>query len=227
MNKIMLSCLTAATVALAVTPSVAADLRMATKAPVMAPMVPAPNWNGFYIGAMGGYGWGDLRTDTAFRGSFRDSLEGGFVGGTIGYNFQAPGSIWVFGIEGEGAAADIQTDIPGFRARIDAFGSIRGRVGIAAGNVLFYATGGYALANLEERDFFGTTQSQTHDGYAVGGGIEYAFNPNWSLKAEYLYMDFDRKGYFGTDRVRFDTSTVKGGINYHFNFGGPALAGGY
>ena len=36
-------------------------------------------------------------------------------------------------------------------------------------------------------------------GYAVGGGVEYAFLNNWSVKLEYLYTDLGRKnnnGYF-------------------------------
>ena len=39
----------------------AADLRARpyAKAPAAAVMSPAYNWSGFYVGAMGGYGWDD------------------------------------------------------------------------------------------------------------------------------------------------------------------------
>src|SRR6187401_2872045 len=72
----------------------AADLaaRPYTKAP---PLSPAYNWSGFYVGVMGGYAW--------------DSGNGGgFGGGTIGYNWQAPGSQFVFGIEVDAAGASIK-----------------------------------------------------------------------------------------------------------------------
>src|SRR6476620_829624 len=71
----------------------AADLaaRPYTKAP---PLSPAYNWSGFYIGAMGGYAF--------------DSDNGGVGGGTIGYNWQFPGSQFVFGIEVDAAGASIK-----------------------------------------------------------------------------------------------------------------------
>ena len=76
----------------------AADMqaRPYTKAPP-ALASPAYNWSGFYVGAMGGFGWG-----TRFRGS------GGFGGGTIGYNWQFPGSQFVFGVEVDAAGASIK-----------------------------------------------------------------------------------------------------------------------
>ena len=74
-----------------------------TKAPP--PMVsPAYNWSGFYIGAMGGYGWGSSDSERRFGG------------GTVGYNWQFPGSQFVFGIEVDAAGASIkdsQTDVIG------------------------------------------------------------------------------------------------------------------
>ena len=75
----------------------AADMqaRPYTKAPPAA-VVPAYNWSGFYIGAMGGYGW-----DT-------DTGSGGFGGGTVGYNWQFPGSQFVFGVEVDAAGASIK-----------------------------------------------------------------------------------------------------------------------
>ena len=34
--------------------------------------------------------------------------------------------------------------------------------------------------------------SNTVTGYVLGGGLEYKFNPAWSLKAEYQYLDFGK-----------------------------------
>ena len=75
----------------------AADMqaRPYTKAPP-AIVSPAYNWSGFYVGAMGGYGWGT------------DAGSGGFGGGTVGYNWQFPGSQFVFGVEVDAAGASIK-----------------------------------------------------------------------------------------------------------------------
>src|SRR6185436_4826753 len=64
------------------------------------PLSPATNWSGFYIGAMGGY-------------AFDNSNGGGFGGGTIGYNWQVPGSQFVFGIEVDAAGASIKESATG------------------------------------------------------------------------------------------------------------------
>jgi outer membrane immunogenic protein len=64
----------------------------AVKAP---PPAPAFNWTGFYIGAHVGY---------AFGAGDNDNLSGGFGGGQIGVNWQAPGSVFVLGVEADVAA---------------------------------------------------------------------------------------------------------------------------
>src|SRR6478736_2012136 len=119
----------------------AADLaaRPYTKAP---PLSPAINWSGFYIAALGGY-------------AFDSDNGGGFGGGPIGYNWQFPGSKFVFGMEVDAAGASIkdsQTAVFGVAAitaedKMDALGSVTSRVGVAVDAALFYAKGGYAWAN--------------------------------------------------------------------------------
>jgi outer membrane immunogenic protein len=113
----------------------AADLPQAyTKAPAVSPAV---NWSGFYIGAMGGYAWSDQLRATALgvtATSNTSETSGGFGGGTIGYNWQVDS--WVFGLEAEAAGASISHSSTAFiitgTERIDAFGSVTGRVGFAA-----------------------------------------------------------------------------------------------
>ena len=39
------------------------------------------------------------------------------------------------------------------------------------------------------------SDSQTHTGYTLGGGVEYLFTPNWSAKAEYMYTSLGGKTY--------------------------------
>jgi outer membrane immunogenic protein len=195
----------------------AADLaaRPYTKAP---PLAPGYNWSGFYIGVMGGYAWDS-------------DNSGGFGGGTIGYNWQTPGSQFVFGIEVDAAGAslkDSQTAVIGGVAitgqdKIDALGSVTGRVGVAVDAALFYAKGGYAWADNElSASALGVTvsDSHVHSGYTVGGGIEYMFAPSWSAKAEYMFTHLEGQTYtlagVGFDSGTAEFHTIKAGINYHF-----------
>ena len=78
----------------------------------------------------------------------------------------------------------------------DWFGTVRGRLGYAADRLLVYGTGGLAFGESEANVHYGAgayefsgSASSTRLGYAVGAGAEYAVAPNWTLKAEYLYVD--------------------------------------
>ena len=87
----------------------AADLsrRPVYKAP--APVVAAYNWSGFYAGVHAGYGWGDLGVSAAGLAGTGD-IDGWFGGGQIGWNWQAAGSPWVFGVELDSSFANIERD---------------------------------------------------------------------------------------------------------------------
>jgi outer membrane immunogenic protein len=209
----------------------AADLgpRTYTKAPALAPVT---NWSGFYVGVMGGYAWSDQVSVSGISTSSSD-LKGGFGGGTIGYNWQV-GPSWLFGLEVDAAGADIKfSDSDGLgsggRDKINALGSVTGRVGYAVNSALFYVKGGYAWANNElSLTDGGVTRSDSklNSGYTVGGGLEYMFAPAWSAKVEYMYADFGHQDYFNgiVSDLGATVHTVKGGINYHFNWGGPVVA---
>jgi outer membrane immunogenic protein len=213
MKKILL--MTVGFAALGMAPAVAADLaaRTYTKAPAMAPL---PTWAGFYVGAMGGYASqndGDLL-----------SQKGGFAGGTVGYNWQM-GNL-VLGIEADAAWADISDSVgaPGIAtlgSKIQDMGTVRGRVGYAVDQVLFYGTGGFAWADNKVTATAGPvsiSDSQVHSGWVVGAGVEYMFLPHWSLKGEYLYRSFSSEDYFSgalsSGTINFHSGQV--GVNYHF-----------
>ena len=87
--------------------------------------------------------------------------------------------------------------------------TLRGRAGWSFGDILIYATGGLALSEIKVRnaftDPFPTRRTGLGDGsgaatrlgWALGGGGEWRFAPGWSVRAEYLYVDFGSKSARG------------------------------
>jgi outer membrane immunogenic protein len=91
----------------------------------------------------------------------------------------------------------------------DWFGTLRGKLGFAQNNVLFYGTGGLAYGHVKTSgqfvnavDTFVGSNSATKAGWAAGGGIDYGFASRWSIGAEYLYMNLGRVSYTETSAVR-------------------------
>jgi outer membrane immunogenic protein len=94
------------------------------------------------------------------------------------------------------------------------FGTLRARLGYAADRVLLYATGGLAFSGrsshtgtatftnaqgVQYANFQGPSDGGT--GFAVGGGVEYAWTNNWIFRAEYLFVDLDHHNATLTDPV--------------------------
>ena len=132
----------------------------------------------------------------------------------------------MLGVEIDAAFADLAQSLEPnvfttVSAKIDAFGTVRVRGGFAADRLLVYGTGGFAWArNTYEISIFNASSSasQVHMGWTAGGGAEYAFSPNWSVKAEYLYFDLASRDYFPAQLPSgaLHFSTVKAGLNYRF-----------
>jgi outer membrane immunogenic protein len=220
----------------------AADLRMPVKAPA-AYVADTFNWSGFYLGVQGGGGFGRSSFDFP-AASVPHNTSGGLLGGTIGYNWQS--SNWVFGVEGDGAWARINGSSacpnPAFACRttINSFSTLRGRLGYAWGPTMIYATGGAVGAHINARtvNLAGVAQAPSGTavngqeryrvGWTAGAGIEYMFAQNWSLKAEALYFDLGRANYAVDNGIVINSRQTgvvgRGGINYHFNWGGPVVA---
>jgi len=243
-NKLMKKFLlgTVALVALGATvPALAADLGarpVYSKAPAYAQ--PIYNWTGFYIGAHVG---GAFNSDNSFNGlTTGNNNDGRFLGGLqAGADYQfAPN--WVVGVEGQYSWLGNNNNgvvFPGgFLYTNDqrAIGSVTGRLGYTWGPGLLYVKGGYAFS--DNNDFLTQNGGPAvfalngghSDGYTVGAGLEYMFAQNWSGKVEYQYYNFGNAQFvtptvlapFGSFRT--DDHTVKAGINYHFNMGGPVVA---
>lgn len=181
----------------------------------------------------------------------------GFTGGgQAGYNWQA--GKFVLGIEGDINYTDVRSSAsitrataPGLNrgytvfenSKSDWLATARVRAGVTAGNALFYVTGGLAVGdyNFTQGSFFpdcpcGVTTSVTGTrvGWTAGGGVEYAFSPAWSLKAEYLYVDLGSASFADnlaaggfpqasfTHNVRLTENIGRVGVNYRW--GGPVVA---
>ena len=191
--------------------AVAADLprRATAPAPYVAP-VPVFTWTGLYAGVNAGYGWG---TQKGAANATYGKLDGAQVGGTVGYNYQM-GQI-VLGVEGDMDWSNAKNTNGALVSKQTSTGTARGRVGYAVDRVLLFTTGGYAGGSVE-RSVGSVSASDWHNGYALGGGMEYAFTNNVSAKAEYLYTDLSSKADTAISRAALTQNTVRMGVNYRF-----------
>ena len=232
-------------------PAVAADLPV--EAPIYVERPPAVgllNWTGFYFGANLGYARSPGSTDILVGGLPVLSLSetmGGVIGGVqAGANWQTGNA--VFGIEGDiqgtsqsVSASSTVVDVNGIITlnapgaivtavnsdKITSLSTLRGRLGIASGRALYYVTGGGAFwtwsSNLTVAGVGNASFSNFQSGGAIGGGVELALNSNWTVKAEYLYLQSTtisntpftaRPDVLVNSRIRDNVFRV--GINYMF-----------
>jgi outer membrane immunogenic protein len=233
----------------------AADMPAAYKA---LPPAPVFTWTGCYLGGNGGGGrahndWQPL----AGLALAPVRASGWSAGVQAGCDYQV--SSVVFGVEGQFDWADMHgialVTTPGggsvlqLSSKLDRFATATGRIGYAFDRVLLYAKGGAAWAhyNHEVAVTNFTTPAvpslaggQNVTGFVVGGGVEVAFLPNWSFKAEYNYFDFGTNSVllncvgaacFGASTgigIPFDihqnVQTFMIGVNYRFGGLGPLVA---
>jgi outer membrane immunogenic protein len=255
MKKLMLA--TAALGALtAAGPVLAADLpaRMPYKAPP--PPIPYFSWTGCYIGGHVGGAWehrdlenGTIVATTALGATTTFLNTGGFdtsgwlAGGQAGCQWQITSV--VFGIEGDGSWTNLSGTLTdpltgttfSTNNNNQVLYDVTARLGWAWDRWLIYAKGGGAWAQENFSVFnpiFGTvSDSFTRNGWVIGGGVEWAFWDNWSVKLEYLHYDFGSRGFNGffpfvtPTTLAFDVNervdTIKLGINWRFYpWGAPA-----
>jgi high affinity Mn2+ porin len=239
----------------------AADLSRAlpTKAPPPAASV-SYDWTGFYAGAHAGYAGGSSYWTTSgasgsfglYQGfdAFKDTGSY-FEGFQAGYNSMLPNRIVI--------GAELDASFPSFRNKAGvsiggssalsspfgpetfqetmlASGTVRGRIGYAPADWLFYATGGFAwtydrltLTQLAN----GTTDMPFlwRFGWAAGVGAEAAIAPHWTSRLEYLFTDYGAASVtFPSTGQRFNSdflvSELRVGLNYRFGDGGSKTPNG-
>ena len=124
------------------------------------------------------------------------------------------------------------------------FGTFRGRLGyLPTDNLLAYVTGGFAYGTVERggtltRTTGGTlvvgggagfgiqctggvpcyagSSNDVATGWTLGGGLEYAFWQNWTLKAEYLYVSLDGQSFTET-ATNPPPGTLPASLNANFS----------
>ena len=193
-----------------------------------------PNGSGFTGGAQAGY---NLQL-----GRWVTGVEADFNGSTLSETGSAKFGFIPFVTTRLAAPWDAHTETIG--KNLDWFSTVRGRFGYAWGRFLIYATGGLAVADVSSAfTYFDTVrnvpfngaESHTLVGWAVGGGVEWSIANNWSVKAEYLYMDLGEFSYIGaTDipgsplrwgaDVKAREQFARVGLNYKFDWGGLIAA---
>ena len=196
-----------AAIALTVTGASAADLyrNPAPYAPAAIPY--GYSWMGPYMGVNLGYQWGTLSNS----GARPNGVAGGFQGG---FNWQF--GQFVLGWEGDFQLSDSSDVFANYKFSNPWFGTMRGRGGLALNNILFYGTLGLAygrghvdIGNVGENNF--------HVGWTAGAGLEVGLAPNWSVKAEYLFIDLASDSYGLTLTNNGLTSNLlRFGVNYRF-----------
>jgi len=202
-----------------------------------------PKQRGFVGGGQIGYNW-------QFSPRWVSGLEADFQGLSHG---------------GDTASVTNTSGVPGFPTetfvstttvtnRVDWLGTVRARLGfLVTPTLLAYGTGGLAYGKVEgstniaqsDSGINGTVTaaaasagsfSETRAGWTVGGGLEWMFLPNWTLKGEYLFYDLGSVSWGSPNLVfnvpgfasptfsavnigsstHFSGNIVRAGINYKF-----------
>jgi outer membrane immunogenic protein len=224
--------------------------------------------NGSVTANIGGFSY---PSSFAFADSNTAWLNGAIGGGQFGFNYQSSpkwvlgleADIQSAGKNGTGVFADTfatpvcisgtsggtcvltgmvtGTAVTDYQAKIDWFGTVRGRLGfLPSSQSLIYVTGGLAYGHVAVSGIANVTAmilgprpgtaafdaSKTNIGFSVGGGIEGKFRywlpVNWTWKLEYLYLDLgslDAGTPFATTAlIRGSISPAAGTITTHTHF---------
>ena len=165
-------------------------------------------------------------------GSFFEGFQGG-------YNYKLPNN-FVIGAEADASYPSFQNiqgiSIGGISALASPLGhetysetvlmsgTVRGRLGYAAGNWLVYGTGGIAwtynqLSLNQLASGTGEEMKLWRLGWTAGAGVETPFAPHWTARLEYLYTGYGASSVtFPVAGQRFDSDfsehEVRLGLNY-------------
>jgi outer membrane immunogenic protein len=204
----------------------------------------------------GGTFYNSPQASLANGGLYSYDLRSSVIGGgTLGCNWQGVGSPFVLGVEAEGGYMNLHRRVidpysaPGFasdtfdRTHVgDWYAAITGRLGYAVDRTLFYVKGGVGFSDVRSSIVDNCTTAPCGPGslnavgsttsafWVAGGGIEWAWTQNWTVKGEYLFLGIQDNypvcgpgGGTAAGSTFCSTHSVNGihtgkvGLNYKFN----------
>jgi outer membrane immunogenic protein len=227
-------------------PALAADLPFKPLAAIAAAPVRF-SWTGCYVGVNLGGVVSQDRTTSVFGNSLGFSSPGFVGGGQVGCDYAfAPG--WVAGVEGRAAWTSLKNSHPAsvvnlvtgvkvpsqFTLSNNFLASTTARLGYSfADRWLVFVRGGAAWTNENVDDAFtriggiavdpGVTVIRS--GWTVGTGVDFAFDPHWSMTLEYNYHDFGGNGlrltspnnsFVNVNSLKDTIHAATLGVNYRF-----------
>ena len=203
------------------------------------PSCAARNFAGLYVGGSVGYataGTNSTFLDDSVPSNFISSGDhsGALYGVHVGYNYQQ--CMMVLGIEGDwtwmqGSAKRVNAqnlatigDADIAKSQLSDLPSLRGRVGVAVDNFLFYATAGvaWARANYTFGDVGPTpdenaaTFKLNTTGAVFGGGMEFPLWHGALVRAEYLRYEFNHSTLI-PDVAALPGGSGPNGVNFRLN----------
>lgn len=193
------------TPALAGGPTVIADDPMPEAAP--APVM-AHDWSGPYVGLAYGRTGGEMtyNTSTTVFEFDSGSTPSIFAGYLIQRGNMVYGGELAFSRGGNATLVGFPTE------HLENMLDLKGRVGLAANNALFYGTLGYSRVGY----FEGTAGSQDTAGLAYGLGVDIALSERFTAGLEYLVRktDGDTTNAGQTRDLDLDTVSVRVGFSF-------------
>lgn len=194
----------------------------------------AHSWSGCYVGAHVGRLWGDVdhKVDGTSTASYQRDVTFSAVtaGAHAGCSYQT--GRFVLGVEGDFSWAPVDDNVLAFSLgstrqywhdQFDRYATLRARLGVAEDRWHIYGTAGVAFSNLDLsfedirdgilEDRFARKSTK---GWVAGAGLEYAIQPEWIARIEYLYHRFDSRllyiegnqFFFRADKPRFHVVRV-------------------
>ncbi len=194
----------------------------------IAPVMPADNWSGFYVGVqMGGIAGNADVSIPSYPSSFGLDPDGVAGGIYAGYNWLLDND-WLIGIEVSGNF--ISSDDEGlsgngterYRLEQNWDAAILLRIGKVIDDTWMpYITGGAAWTELEA-SYPGTTRGSSKDtisGWTLGAGIEVKLSTNIHARIEYRHSDYGTAHFSNggvVSNVDYKDDRIMFGISYRF-----------